>query len=274
MANLSASVIYESHPRAGVRSYLLKDAEVVYGGSLIGLDANGYAVKWSNAALQFLGLALEPATGATSGTPPAEVRVNTSGTTLKGVTVTSVAQTNVGDYVYCSTDNAADFVLTPTSTAPAVGKVVRYVTTNTADVELFAASVGTTSTAGVEYLYHPLTSLATGLSTSAIDILTGFTPGFNFKILDFGFVTTVVGAGAGASQTFNIEIGTTNLTGGSLNVTLASTDTIGKITSATAITAANVGTASDTISIEMAASGTVFSSGAGYFFIKVQNLDV
>ena len=273
MSNLTASVIYETHPRAGVRSYLLKDAEAVYGGSLIGLDADGYAVKWSNAALQFLGMALEPATGNTSATPKTEVRVNTSGFTIKGAAVASVAQTNVGDYVYCSTDNAADLVLTPTLTAPPVGKVVRYVTTNTADVELFASSVGATSTKGITYLYHPLTSLATGLSTSAIDILTGFTPGFAFKILDWGFATTVAGTGSGASQTFNLEIGTTNVTGGSLVVTLASTSDIGEITAATAITAANIGTASDTISIEMAASGTVFTAGAGYFFIKMQNLD-
>lgn len=126
---------------------------------------------------------------------------------------------------------------------------------------------------GKYYLYHPLTSLATGLSTSAIDIMTDFTISHKFKILTFDFVTTVAGTGAGASQTFNIEIGSTDLTGGSLNVTLASTDTIGKVTAGTAITAANTGAAAATISIEMAASGTVFTAGAGYFQIGIQNMD-
>lgn len=126
---------------------------------------------------------------------------------------------------------------------------------------------------GIQTVTIPITSLATGLSTSAIDLLTAYTPGYKFKVLSFDFVTTVAGTGTDASQTFNLEIGTTNLTGGSLNVTLASTDTIGKLTSGTAVTAANTGTASDTISIEMAASGTVFTAGAGYFVIRIQNMD-
>lgn len=126
---------------------------------------------------------------------------------------------------------------------------------------------------GISTLVIPLTSLATGLSTLAIDLLTNYVPGYKFKLLKFDFITTVVGAGAGASQTFNLEIGTTNVTGGSLNVTLASTATIGVQTNGTAITAANTGSNTDSISIEMAAGGTVFSSGAGYFVIEIQNMD-
>lgn len=135
------------------------------------------------------------------------------------------------------------------------------------------ASTELAATVGVYKLSVPLTSLATGLSTSAIDLATSITIGHAFKVLSFEFVTTVAGTGSGASQTFNLEIGTTNLTGGSLNVTLASTDTIGEVTSATAITAANTGAADATLSIEMAASGTVFTAGAGYFLITVQNMD-
>lgn len=137
------------------------------------------------------------------------------------------------------------------------------------------ASSGTTLAAGVgvNTITIPLTSLVTGLGTSAIDLLTNYTPGYRFKLLAFDFVTTVAGTGSGASQVFNLEIGTTNVTGGALTVNLTSTNTIGKISSGTAITADNVGTASDTLSIEMAASGTVFTAGAGYFVIKIQNMD-
>lgn len=127
--------------------------------------------------------------------------------------------------------------------------------------------------AGVSTVTIPLTSLATGLSTSAIDLLTTYTPGYAFKLLTFDFVTTIVGAGAGASQVFNLEIGAINVTGGVLTVTLASTNTIGAVTAGTAITGLNTGTAAGTISIEMAASGTVFTSGSGYFVIKIQNMD-
>lgn len=136
-------------------------------------------------------------------------------------------------------------------------------------------SAGTTIAAGVgvNTITIPLTSLATGLSTAAIDLLTNYTPGYKFKVLSFDFVTTVAGTGSSASQTFNLEIGTTNLTGGSLVVNLASTDTIGEVSAGTSITAANTGTSSDTLSIEMAASGTVFTAGAGYFVIRIQNMD-
>lgn len=127
--------------------------------------------------------------------------------------------------------------------------------------------------AGVTTITIPLTSLATGLSTSAIDLLTNYTPGYKFKLLSFAFVTTVAGTGASASQVFNLEIGTTNVTGGVLTLALADTDTIGKVTSATAITAANTGANNATISIEMAAGGTVFTAGAGYFVLRIQNMD-
>lgn len=126
---------------------------------------------------------------------------------------------------------------------------------------------------GVSTITIPLTSLATGLSTLAIDLLTQYTPGYAFKLLTFDFVTTIAGTGAGASQTFNLEIGATNVTGGVLNVTLASTAGIGTVTSGSAITALNTGSAADTISIEMAAGGTVFTAGSGYFVLKVQNMD-
>ena len=140
------------------------------------------------------------------------------------------------------------------------------------EIQLTAEGIPVYAPAGYYQYIHPLTSLATGLSTSAIDLLTGFTPGHAFKLVSFAFVTTVAGTGTSASQTFNLEIGSTNVTGGSLNLLLADTDTIGKIKTATAITAANIGTATDTISLEMAASGTVFTAGAGYFTITLQNL--
>lgn len=139
-------------------------------------------------------------------------------------------------------------------------------------------STGTGSTtiaagAGVSTVTIPITRLATDLSTSAMDLLTNYTPGYRFKVLGLSFVTTTAGTGTSASQVFNLEIGSTNVTGGVLTLALADTDTIGKVTAATAVTAANVGTASDTISLEMAASGTVFTAGAGYFVLKIQNMD-
>jgi len=110
-------------------------------------------------------------------------------------------------------------------------------------------------------------------TTAAADIITNYEPGFAFKVLGIEFVTTTIGTGTSASMVFNAEIGTTNLTGGVLTLLLANTDTLGKKISATAITGANTGAATDTLSLEVAASGTVFTAGAGFFLIKLQNLD-
>lgn len=111
------------------------------------------------------------------------------------------------------------------------------------------------------------------MTTLAADLVTNYTPGFAFKILGIAFATTTISTGAGASQTLNLEIGSTNLTGGVLTLTLAGTDTLGELTSATAITAANTGSAADTISVEVAAGGTIFTAGAGVLLIKIQNMD-
>lgn len=128
------------------------------------------------------------------------------------------------------------------------------------------------ATSGISTLAIPI-QLAS-MTTSAADLVTAFVPGYRFKILAVDFYTTTVGAGTSASQAINLEIGTTNLTGGVVTVTQASTDTLGEATAGTAVTAANTGTASDSISVEVAASGTVFSAGAGVLLIRIQNMDV
>ena len=269
MANLSADTVHESLPRAGVRPYVLKNSEVVYGGSLIGIDADGFAVKWSNAALSFAGVALAGATGNTSASPKVEVRVNTSGTTLRNATVASVAQTNLGDLVYCSTDNPADLVLTPTSAAPPVGKVVRYVSSGVADVEVFASADAAQPGAGVYTLSFPI-SLAS--IVGAGDVVTSFVPGHAFQILSLDFHVGVPVTTGGDAATLNAEIGTTDLTGGAVALTSANCTPLGAKVAGTAITAGNVGSATDTVSIE-ASSVTAFAEGTGVLMVRIRNLE-
>lgn len=127
------------------------------------------------------------------------------------------------------------------------------------------------ATVGIQTIAIPI-QLAS-MTTSAADLMTNYVPGFAFELLSAEFVTTTIGTGTSASQVLNLEIGTTNVTGGALTIALADTDTLGEKKAATAITAANVGTASDTLSIEVAAGGTAFTAGAGYVLIKLRNLD-
>lgn len=111
------------------------------------------------------------------------------------------------------------------------------------------------------------------MTTSAADLVTNYTPGYAFKILAISAAVTTIGAGAAASQVLNMEIGTTNLTGGVVTLTEANTNTLGALIAGTAVTANNTGTAASTISIEVAAGGTIFTGGAAVLLITIQNMD-
>lgn len=138
-------------------------------------------------------------------------------------------------------------------------------------------TAGTTAAAGtgVTTLTIPIHLVA--LTTSAADLVTAYTPGYRFKILSVSFATTKLGTGTSASQVLNLAIGSTPVTGGVVTITLAGastgTDVLGKLSAGTAVTAANVGLSTDTISLKVAGSGTVFTAGDGVLLIKLQNMD-
>jgi hypothetical protein len=107
-----------------------------------------------------------------------------------------------------------------------------------------------------------LVSIANG------DVVT-FTPGFAGKIIKTQFsVTTKTTTGAKAS-TLNLEIGSTNLTGGVIALTSANTAAAADVVAGSAVTAANVFTATDVITVE-ASSTTAFAEGEGVLLITVQ----
>lgn len=111
------------------------------------------------------------------------------------------------------------------------------------------------------------------MSAAAIangDLLTEYVPGYRFKILKFDARCAVpVTTGAKAS-TLNLEINTTNVTGGA--IALSGTYAQGAAQAGSAVTAANVGTAADSISIE-ASGTTAFVEGAFWLIISIQNMD-
>lgn len=139
-----------------------------------------------------------------------------------------------------------------------------------------ALTDSTTGTAG--------TTLAagTGVSTIAIpitlanvadgDVLTTYTPAYKFKVLRVAFAITSAVTTADKATTLNIEIGTTNLTGGEIALTSANCTPLGAVVAGAAITAANTGSSSATISVE-ASSTTGFVEGAGVLLITIQNMD-
>jgi len=158
------------------------------------------------------------------------------------------------------------FGVTPVSTQPsgAGQSAITDSTTGTAGTTLAAG-------AGVETVTIPV-QLAS-MTTAAADLMTAYTPGYKFKVLSVDFATTKLGTGSGATQTLNLAIGSTAVTGGVVNPTLAGTATLGALTAGTAVTAANTGAATDTLSVKVAASGTVFTAGEGVLLVKIQNMD-
>lgn len=160
----------------------------------------------------------------------------------------------VGDYVVCGTVVAAGTALT-TTTGPKVCK---------ATVQPTAAGKS-----GVSTLAIPV-SLAD--VTAAGDVLTTFTPGYNFKILSIAWAQGTPVTTASKLFNANLEIGTTNVTGGVVALTSATCTPLGKIIAGTAITALNTGGPTDTVSLE-AADVTAFTEGSGYFLVTIQNMD-
>jgi hypothetical protein len=126
---------------------------------------------------------------------------------------------------------------------------------------------------GVSNMCLPLT-LPTG-GTTAADAVTSFTPGYKFEILSFSYVAEVATAGASASRDWNLEIGSTDVgTPEVLTVSTANSATVGTVLNVGTISANNTGSASDTISLEVAAGGTTYTGGSGYFLVRIKNVDL
>ena len=102
---------------------------------------------------------------------------------------------------------------------------------------------------------------------TAADVITAFTPGFAGTITKFFIVATTAVVTGSKAATLNIEIGTTNTTGGTIAMTSAGLDTLGKVMESSAFTAANTFTSTDTLSVE-AASVTAFSDGVVTMIIQ------
>jgi hypothetical protein len=138
-----------------------------------------------------------------------------------------------------------------------------------------SASATLAGTVGVQQVSFDL-DLAAGpmAGTSAADLVTDFALGCRFKLLALDFVTSVAGVGSSASQVAHLEIGATPVTNGTCTITEASTSAVGELTAGAAITGANIGAATDAISVLIAASGTAFTAGHGTLVVTYQNLDV
>lgn len=191
--------------------------------------------------------------------------VTRGGIVVKSVTVTGAsAITDKFKWVYMT--DGQTYTLTKPTTGLPVGFVERWRSSTTCDVYLLspieALIVSNLVLQETIYLGFIPTNALQG--TSAIDIITARPIKRRMQIDSFwaacGAHDNAVIAG---SQILNLEINTTDVTGGALTLAFGSADgaaDMGVAINATAITAANVANCGDTLSVEMAASGTAFTS--------------
>lgn len=283
MAALSAAIADQvRRDRATTRSYEVKNAQALYRGGLVGLDVNGLLVPWDDTAItqRFLGVfdgftpALTSGVPTTQGNTSAEpvVRgvVRQDGVELRGVDVAGVsARASVGEPVYATTDNvtpgsgAADLTLTPTAFVKPVGRLVEFRSASDMDVRLFTPEEY--HAYGAFYLKSQFINLAT-LANG--DVITTWTPGHRGRFIKWWFETMVAVTTGSKAATLNLEVGTTNLTGGT--IVLSGTYAHGVIQAqADPFTAGMAFGAADTASVE-AASVTTFVEGNGTLHILIQ----
>jgi len=100
------------------------------------------------------------------------------------------------------------------------------------------------------------------------DVVTEYVPGFAGAITKVAFVVTDPVTTAGKATTLNLEIGTTDVTGGVVSLTSENCTPLGAVVDGTAITGDNAFGASDSISVK-ASSTTVFIEGEGVLLITI-----
>jgi hypothetical protein len=276
---------------SAVKRYPLKASETVSQGDVITLlRSTGIAQKCAGTAGEtFLGFATESvdaaawtAAGATSGN--ISIQVYNGGQTVREIAVTGsgstgiLAAADIGKTVFATDEdtltvlggNVPIGIVVPIATGDVILTTGGYgagklpATTHYAGVQLFEPTV---SPNGVPFLVQfPFAATSFADGDMVTDFPLGAAVGGSFVITGFYAVTTTTLTDGGKTTTLNLEIGTTNLTGGVLVLSVAASAAIGTVTASTAITGNNAGTASSVVSVE-ASSTTGFTGGAATLYV-------
>jgi len=158
MAVLSTAYVIGDTRNRGLESYVAKSGDNIYAGSLVGLGIaadTGYLIPWADAGSTsgtnaFLGVAVITEYDTDSdvedfvvvGDGTLEVPVNTEGFIIDKLDLSSSTITiaNVGNVLYCQTDNIADIQLAligGSSKSDPVGTLVHFRAGEICDVRLY-----------------------------------------------------------------------------------------------------------------------------------------
>lgn len=127
---------------------------------------------------------------------------------------------------------------------------------------------GSNGKAGVAPIpfYIPLADLANAA------IITAYKPGYKFQIVQVDFVVEKAVTTAAKAATITPSISGTNVTGGVLALTSANCTPAGTVVAGSAVTGANTGSATDTITFT-GSSVTTFVEGDGWMVVQLRNCD-
>lgn len=96
-----------------------------------------------------------------------------------------------------------------------------------------------------------------------------YTVGYKFKMISATFAVVKPATTGSKASTLTMKIGSTAITGFSIALTSANCTPVGALVASSAITALNVGAATDTITL-VAGSTTTFVEGSGVLILQVQ----
>lgn len=131
-------------------------------------------------------------------------------------------------------------------------------------------TVGTTLAAGVGI--NTVTFPIENASIANGDIVVAYVPGYRFKLLKATYVTNKVVTTAAKLSTITPKISGVAVTGGVISLTSATMTPVGTLVAGTAVSATNVGSALDSITLTASAT-TAFVEGNGSIVLEIQNMD-
>lgn len=262
----------------------IADAVTVYKGRFAGIrgpthgTTQGYLDSYDDEPGQvFAGLiesagGLTEKLGDTAASPPPEAGIKLYPRILRRVTVTGAAsRADILKPIYV-TDNQTMTLTRPSDDAEVCGAIIEWHTSTTCDVLLFGLVAQLVlGMAGGNYEHFTIGSfdhadLANG------NIVTALPMPFHGKFISLHGVVEKAFTGSGGTATLNLEIGGTDVTGGTLVVSTAAGGTIGTKLDAAAITAANVFHEGDTIDLEVASASGTQTAGRVRVYAVVERL--
>jgi hypothetical protein len=258
---------------ADVLNTQIADAVQLYAGSLGGLRGPGHATTqgyldtFDNEAgmVPLGGFIHHQELGDTSASPPTRAAVTLCPGLYELAVTGAASRADIGKAVYATDDDT--FTLTRPANGRALGVVLDWRTSTSCQVYLFGAQ-GLAPYTTTEIVSLGKIDFAT---TADGDIRTSFPMPYSGKVLAFFGMVDAPCVGASGSILLNLEIGTTNVTGGVITyATGATTATLGQYLAGTTITAENQFSEGSLLSIEGSSAAATRTSGTLDLFIKVE----